>query len=105
MISRRIRRGQLWLCWRRLNASAPSIEYVREGNVWFGLVWSGLVWFGLAMNMKSRVRVRHNPCVLQISAEAMTEVGEPKEAICEAVKKHDIQLLVLGSHGRGAIQR
>lgn len=42
---------------------------------------------------------------LQISAETLTEVGEPREAICEAVKKHDIELLVLGSHGRGAIQR
>ncbi|KAK4741518.1 hypothetical protein SAY87_025106 [Trapa incisa] len=40
-----------------------------------------------------------------ISAETLTEVGEPKDAICEVVKKHHIQLLIMGSHGRGAIQR
>ncbi|PKI33598.1 hypothetical protein CRG98_046009 [Punica granatum] len=40
-----------------------------------------------------------------IVSETATEVGQPKEVICEAVKKHDIQLLVMGSHGRGAIQR
>ncbi|XP_056164080.1 universal stress protein A-like protein [Syzygium oleosum] len=40
-----------------------------------------------------------------IIAEMATEVGEPKEAICEAAEKLDIQLLILGSHGRGAIQR
>ncbi|PQQ04523.1 uncharacterized protein Pyn_37166 [Prunus yedoensis var. nudiflora] len=40
-----------------------------------------------------------------IVAEAVTEVGDPKEAICEAVEKHNIKLLVLGSHGRGAVKR
>ncbi|MBA0601484.1 hypothetical protein Gorai_004659 [Gossypium raimondii] len=35
----------------------------------------------------------------------MTEVGDPKEKICEAVEKLNIELLILGSHGRGAIQR
>ncbi|KAF5751917.1 universal stress protein A-like protein [Tripterygium wilfordii] len=33
------------------------------------------------------------------------EVGDPKDEICKAVEKLDIQLLILGSHGRGAIQR
>lgn len=42
---------------------------------------------------------------MQIVAEAVTEVGDPKEAICEAVEKHNIKLLVLGSHGRGAVKR
>ncbi|KAH7843300.1 hypothetical protein Vadar_014951 [Vaccinium darrowii] len=40
-----------------------------------------------------------------ISAETMTEVGNPKEVICEAVEKFHIQLLVLGSHSRGALKR
>lgn len=35
----------------------------------------------------------------------MTEFGDPKDVIYEAVEKLNIQLLVLGSHGRGAIQR
>ena len=35
----------------------------------------------------------------------MTEVGDPKNTIYEAVEKLNIQLLVLGSHGRGALQR
>ncbi|KAF4360805.1 hypothetical protein F8388_015128 [Cannabis sativa] len=41
----------------------------------------------------------------QIEAETLTEVGDPKEKICEAVDKFNIQLLVIGSHGRGTIQR
>ncbi|OMO63533.1 Universal stress protein A [Corchorus capsularis] len=40
-----------------------------------------------------------------VKAETMTEVGDPKERICEAVEKLDIQLLILGSNGRGALQR
>jgi nucleotide-binding universal stress UspA family protein len=40
-----------------------------------------------------------------IVAETLTEIGNPKEAICEAVEKLDIQLLVLGSQGRGVIKR
>ncbi|KAI3720049.1 hypothetical protein L6452_20957 [Arctium lappa] len=40
-----------------------------------------------------------------IAAETVTEVGDPKELICEAVEKFKIQLLVLGSHSRGALQR
>jgi len=32
-------------------------------------------------------------------------MGNPKEAICDAVQKHSCQLLVVGNHGRGAIQR
>ncbi|KAA8529148.1 hypothetical protein F0562_034053 [Nyssa sinensis] len=40
-----------------------------------------------------------------IIAETITEVGDPKVAICEAVEKLNIQLLVLGSHGRGALKR
>ncbi|XP_002283402.1 universal stress protein A-like protein [Vitis vinifera] len=40
-----------------------------------------------------------------IVAETITEVGDPKEAICKAVEKLNIQFLVLGSHGRGAFGR
>ncbi|XP_052200027.1 universal stress protein A-like protein [Diospyros lotus] len=40
-----------------------------------------------------------------VAAETMSEVGDPKEAICEAVEKLHVQLLVLGSHGRGALKR
>ncbi|CAH9121235.1 unnamed protein product [Cuscuta epithymum] len=40
-----------------------------------------------------------------ITAETVMEAGDPKEAICQAVEKMNIQLLVLGSHSRGALQR
>ncbi|XVE75201.1 hypothetical protein DITRI_Ditri12bG0076700 [Diplodiscus trichospermus] len=40
-----------------------------------------------------------------VDAETNTEVGDPKEKICEAVEKLNIELLILGSNGRGAIQR
>ncbi|KAK2635195.1 hypothetical protein Ddye_029987 [Dipteronia dyeriana] len=40
-----------------------------------------------------------------IVAETRSEVGDPKEAICEAVEKLKIQLLVMGSQSRGTIQR
>ncbi|XP_024193719.1 universal stress protein A-like protein isoform X1 [Rosa chinensis] len=40
-----------------------------------------------------------------VVAETVTEVGDPKKAICEAVEKFNIEFLVLGSHGRGTVQR
>nr|WEY07700.1 universal stress protein A-like protein 6 [Agave sisalana] len=40
-----------------------------------------------------------------VVAETVTEVGDPKEAICDAVEKFKINLLILGNHGRGAFQR
>ncbi|GAB4828853.1 hypothetical protein Ancab_018512 [Ancistrocladus abbreviatus] len=40
-----------------------------------------------------------------IAAEALSEFGNPKEAICNAVEKFDVQLLVVGNQGRGAVQR
>ncbi|XP_021896202.1 universal stress protein A-like protein [Carica papaya] len=40
-----------------------------------------------------------------VVAETITESGNPKDAICEAVEKLDIQLLIIGSHGKGAVQR
>ncbi|GAA0145236.1 hypothetical protein Leryth_011051 [Lithospermum erythrorhizon] len=40
-----------------------------------------------------------------VQASTACEVGDPKEVICEAVEKLKIQLLVVGSHGRGAVKR
>ncbi|GAV66287.1 Usp domain-containing protein [Cephalotus follicularis] len=40
-----------------------------------------------------------------IVVEALTQAGEPKDIICDTVEKLKIQLLILGSHSRGAIQR
>ena len=41
----------------------------------------------------------------QVVAVTVTEVGDPKEAVCEAVEKFKINLLILGNHGRGVLQR
>ncbi|KAJ6312564.1 hypothetical protein OIU77_014146 [Salix suchowensis] len=40
-----------------------------------------------------------------VEAETLTEIGDPKEAICEAVERLNVQLLVVGSHNRGPMQR
>ncbi|XP_009356255.1 universal stress protein YxiE [Pyrus x bretschneideri] len=40
-----------------------------------------------------------------VNAETVTEVGDPKAAICDAVKKHGIKLLIVGERGLGKIQR
>ncbi|KAM0831416.1 hypothetical protein ACQ4PT_065553 [Festuca glaucescens] len=40
-----------------------------------------------------------------IDAETIIEVGDPKETICEAAEKLNVDLLILGSHSRGPIQR
>ncbi|CAK7326601.1 unnamed protein product [Dovyalis caffra] len=40
-----------------------------------------------------------------IVVETLTEIGDPKERICEAVEKLNIDLLILGSHNRGPVQR
>lgn len=41
----------------------------------------------------------------QVSAETLTEVGDPKAAICDTVQKYNINLLVLGEQGLGKLQR
>ncbi|KAL0694494.1 hypothetical protein Bca4012_061674 [Brassica carinata] len=33
------------------------------------------------------------------------EFGNPKEAICNAVEKLGVDLLIVGSHGKGALER
>ncbi|XP_073004480.1 universal stress protein A-like protein [Typha latifolia] len=40
-----------------------------------------------------------------VITETTTEVGDPKEVICEAVDKLNIDLLILGSNSRGALER
>ncbi|PWA49040.1 adenine nucleotide alpha hydrolases-like superfamily protein [Artemisia annua] len=40
-----------------------------------------------------------------ITAEGIAEIGDPKVAICNAVEKLNVQLLIIGSHGRGALNR
>ncbi|KAL6969869.1 hypothetical protein U1Q18_029584, partial [Sarracenia purpurea var. burkii] len=39
------------------------------------------------------------------AAETITEIGNPKDAICEAVEKLQIELLILGSYSKGALKR
>ncbi|KMT08321.1 hypothetical protein BVRB_6g141450 isoform B [Beta vulgaris subsp. vulgaris] len=40
-----------------------------------------------------------------VDADTVSVMGNPKDAICDAVQKYHCQLLVLGSHGRGAVGR
>ncbi|XP_059649686.1 uncharacterized protein LOC132295429 [Cornus florida] len=40
-----------------------------------------------------------------VNAETITEIGDPKQAICNAVQKYNISLLVLGDHDIGKIRR
>lgn len=40
-----------------------------------------------------------------VDAETVIEVGDPKETISEAAEKLNVDLLILGSHSRGPIQR
>jgi nucleotide-binding universal stress UspA family protein len=42
---------------------------------------------------------------VQVDTETIIEVGDPKETICEAAEKLNVDLLILGSHSRGPIQR
>lgn len=43
--------------------------------------------------------------VYQVTPRKVLEFGNPKEAICEAAEKLGVDLLVVGSNGKGAIQR
>ncbi|XP_074585277.1 universal stress protein A-like protein [Curcuma longa] len=40
-----------------------------------------------------------------VVVETITDVGDPKEAICQAAEKMNIDLLIVGSHGKNALQR
>ncbi|KAL5726110.1 hypothetical protein ACHQM5_009180 [Ranunculus cassubicifolius] len=39
----------------------------------------------------------------EVTPMTVTEFGEPKEVVCEAIEKHKIDLLVLGSHGKVSV--
>ncbi|XP_078153560.1 adenine nucleotide alpha hydrolases-like superfamily protein isoform X3 [Carex rostrata] len=40
-----------------------------------------------------------------VDVETITEVGEPKEVICQVAENRNVELLIIGSHGRGAVER
>eukprot|EP00252_Welwitschia_mirabilis_P019650 TRINITY_DN4607_c0_g2_i1.p1 TRINITY_DN4607_c0_g2~~TRINITY_DN4607_c0_g2_i1.p1 ORF type:complete len:152 (+),score=19.39 TRINITY_DN4607_c0_g2_i1:484-939(+) len=45
-------------------------------------------------------------CALRnVEAETVSDIGDPKEVICNACDKLNIDLLIMGSHGYGAIKR
>ncbi|XP_059283900.1 uncharacterized protein LOC132037405 isoform X2 [Lycium ferocissimum] len=44
-------------------------------------------------------------CTHGIDAETCTIVGEAREAICDAVQKLNISLLILGDHGTGKLKK
>lgn len=44
------------------------------------------------------------PCK-QENVETITEVGDPKLAICSAVEKYEIDLLIVGCEGYGFLKR
>ncbi|KAJ4709927.1 universal stress protein A-like protein [Melia azedarach] len=57
----------------------------------------------LAMTLLEKAK---NICASRgLKAEMVTEVGDPKTAICSAVQKLNVNLLILGQHGLGKIER
>lgn len=44
-------------------------------------------------------------CLWQVKVETVTEVGDPKETICNAVETYKISLLVVGDQANGILQR
>ncbi|KAK4779876.1 hypothetical protein SAY87_015982 [Trapa incisa] len=40
-----------------------------------------------------------------VKAETIAEVGDPKTAICNAIQKYNVDLLVMGERGLGRIKR
>lgn len=50
-----------------------------------------------------------NPCnivpTIQVAVETMIKVGDPKEMICQAAEESKVDLLIVGSHSRGPVQR
>ncbi|KAL5726104.1 hypothetical protein ACHQM5_009174 [Ranunculus cassubicifolius] len=44
-------------------------------------------------------------CTRGVTPQLVTEVGESRTTVCEAVEKFKIDILVLGSHGKGALKR
>lgn len=50
-------------------------------------------------------RDRHCLLSSQVTVEAITEAGYPKEVICDAVQKCGVNLLVIGDEANGKIKR
>ena len=46
-----------------------------------------------------------NCFLVQVNAETQLAVGDAKKAICDAVQKLNVDLLVLGDHGDGKLKR
>jgi nucleotide-binding universal stress UspA family protein len=44
-------------------------------------------------------------CWVQVTVETMVESGDPRDVICDATEKMAADLLVMGTHGYGLIQR
>lgn len=40
-----------------------------------------------------------------VIVETVSEIGDPKDAICDAIEKLQIDLLIIGSHGYGMLKR
>ncbi|XAR72339.1 hypothetical protein NMG60_11018946 [Bertholletia excelsa] len=40
-----------------------------------------------------------------VNAETILEIGDPKQAICNAVQKYNVSLLIIGDHEIGKIKR
>lgn len=62
---------------------------------------------GLRKTAEAVVARARRVCAAASSARALVEVveGEPRTVLCSAAEKHRADLLVLGSHGYGAVKR
>ncbi|MHC4548977.1 MAG: universal stress protein [Planctomycetota bacterium] len=69
--------------------------------------------FGTFVNTEGLMRIRHNAEKLLEEAKAkypgrqfITELREGKAAplVLDAAKRHDVQLIVMGTHGRGGLE-
>lgn len=73
--------------------SAPTelIQSIQEQQQWISLA---------LLRRAKEICAQHG-----VAAETITQAGDPKDAICEAAQKHNIELLILGNRGRGVLQR
>ncbi|KAE9451010.1 hypothetical protein C3L33_17092, partial [Rhododendron williamsianum] len=63
--------------------------------------YHALMW--VLKNLRDSIAASGSP--LLVNAETIAQLGDPKQAICDAVIKHNIDLLVLGDTELGKIQR
>lgn len=54
---------------------------------------------------KIKFKVHHFQYFRQVTAKTVTDIGDAKTAICAAVLKYNVNLLVLGERGLGKIKR